>query len=744
SEGKFRDHVIVVDVSRSMVGERYSRAVQVAERVVLEMDRRDRFVLLACDTTCREMDRQMASPGGAAAGRVREFLGGIEPDGGSDMIEMVRHARRIADDDKQRQQLRVVYIGDGTPSVGPVRAPHVMLEVSRVLPAGSGTLNVVAVGADADTYALAAMARGGGGVLIPYVPGERAAAVAMRVLGASYGMALRNPTVELPEGMTEVYPKTLDNIPAGGESIVVARMRRDRAAGTIKLRGKVGDETYEQSFPIELAASAQKGNAFVPRLYAATKMADLEANQGQSAKTELIALSKKFAVASRYTSLLVLESPAMFKAFGVDRTSASLPSWSGDEESESAASDGLTRFAEDDEAAGGRGGIGSTSGQGFGSGAEKRSARAKARDEHEWAPPPPADAPTPAGPPAARREPAKSALPAPTVAAEERWDRPPPRMVPMRRVWDRKAEVSTDPSKMLERVSAELTKAEADANANPDSRSKLQALLGLYAAAGQVDRVADMAARWSKRDALDPGALVARAEAAARQGDRARAIRILGGLADVRPGDADTQKWLAGLYEQMREPFAACSHRIALADLRTADAAAVADAVRCARSTSRTLLAATLLSDVTSNDVRSNIERELANEPSAPPSLRGDVRLEATWDTEVDLDVALIGKNGQRYSWLGDPKGRVTVRDATAVRRESLAVFNAPRGEYFVELTRASRESSDAPVRGTLTVQAAGSTRTVPFVLSAARTQVGTVRIFYTSRLEPVRSLRGW
>ncbi|MCU0693480.1 MAG: hypothetical protein MUF54_18990, partial [Polyangiaceae bacterium] len=33
SEGKFRDHVIVVDVSRSMVGERYSRAVQVAERV---------------------------------------------------------------------------------------------------------------------------------------------------------------------------------------------------------------------------------------------------------------------------------------------------------------------------------------------------------------------------------------------------------------------------------------------------------------------------------------------------------------------------------------------------------------------------------------------------------------------------------------------------------------------------------------------------------------------------------------
>ena len=98
----------------------------------------------------------------------------------------------------------------------------------------------------------------------------------MHVLGASYGMALRNPVVQLPEGLTAVHPKVLDNIPAGTESIVVARMQHSKIKGEIKLLGKVGGEKFEQTYPIELVATTSKGNAFVPRLYAATKIQGLE------------------------------------------------------------------------------------------------------------------------------------------------------------------------------------------------------------------------------------------------------------------------------------------------------------------------------------------------------------------------------------------------------------------------------------------------------------------------------------
>ena len=754
SEGKFRDQVIVVDASRSMVGERYKRASRLAESVVREMDRRDRFTVLACDTTCEAMTEGMMAPGGAAAQKVRDFLSTIEPEGGSDLVESVRQARKAADRDAEARELRIIYVGDGTPSVGPVRPPHIMQEVARVLPPGSGMLTAVAVGADADSHSMAAMARGGGGVMIPYVPGEQTGAVAMRVLGASYGIALRNPMVELPEGLTAVYPKMLDNIPAGGESIVVARMSRSGLSGQIKLRGKVGGDKYEQSFPIELSASDAKGNAFVPRLYAATKIADLEANQGESAKKELIELSKTFAVASRYTSLLVLESAAMFRAFGIDRNASGAPMWTGEEESRSTGADGLTRYDAADEESDGDLGFGgedkkkdraekSSAGPGYGAGRSNPYGDDAVGGASETYARPPSATPKPAATAAAppRKAPATMAAP----PADEPWggarDRRRGGMVPMRRVWDRKGDVSSDYDRLISQAIENLNKAESDVSANPDSRTRLEKLLGLYAVAGRVDRAAEIAERWAERDALDPGALIARAEVAARMGDRKRAIRILGGLADVRPGDGDTQKWLASLNETMGDDYRACSHRIALAGLKASDAEAVAEAVRCARVTQRDVLATTLLSDVTSTPVRARVDRELAKSTTDRERLRGDVRVEATWDADVDLDVALIGKNGQRYSWLGDPKGRVSARDATSNRSETLALFNAPSGEYLVEMTRANPGDDDVPVRGQLRIRAAGTSRSIPFVMSGARTSAGRIRVYYTSHLEPVP---GW
>ena len=57
--------------------------------------------------------------------------------------------------------MHVFYLGDGTPSVGPIKPDHLALEVERALPAGEGTLTAIAIGADADTTSLRAVARAG-------------------------------------------------------------------------------------------------------------------------------------------------------------------------------------------------------------------------------------------------------------------------------------------------------------------------------------------------------------------------------------------------------------------------------------------------------------------------------------------------------------------------------------------------------------------------------------------------------
>ena len=758
AEGKLRDQVIVVDSSRSMVGERYKRATRLAEAIVREMDKQDRVTVMACDTACKTMPQEKAGPGAATAARVRDFLNSVEPEGGSDLVGAVREARKAAGS-REGRALRIVYVGDGGPTVGAVRPAHVSQEISRVLPENEGSLTTVAVGSDADSNVLAAMARGGGGVMIPYVPGERATTVAMQVLGAGYGMALRSPVVELPEGLTDVYPKQLDTIRAGGEQYVVARMTSSEVGGAIKLKGKVGGEAYEQSFPIKVVASSAEGNAFVPRLYAATKISELEATRGELAKTELVDLSKKFAVASSYTSLLVLESEAMFKAFGIDHASAAVPTWSGEAATESSSSNGDKDYGakgEAEEAAddlsekkdayrgpsGNSVGGGAVAGNGYGSGPGKMGAtsgaRAKSAErsapmaDEAWAPPPAAAEP-------ARKAPATIAAPAPTATTASKfprddWGR---RMVPMRRVWDRAATIAADVTPARASIAARLGKLESDFNANGDSKTRLEALLGAYQANGQLDRAGDLVTRWSGRDALDPGALIARSVLAAREGQRQRAIRILDGLSDLRPAEPAMQNWVAAMFDAMGDQQRACGHRIALAELRQADAAAVAAAVRCARNTGSSALADSLLSDVTDTKVRTAIDKELAKSVDMG-ALKGDVQIDGTWDRDADLDIALIGKNGERWSWMGEAKGRVTARSATSTRSENLGIVNLPAGDYILEVTRSDGAESTQPVSGTLTVRAVGQTRQIPFTLSGRRLEVGSVQIHYTPRMVPV------
>ncbi|WP_438016365.1 FecR domain-containing protein [Sorangium sp. So ce315] len=779
-----RRHAIVVDSSRSMIGERFARATRLASSIVREMDRRDEVVVLACDTLCRTLGeggeggaaRPMA-PGAASADEVERFLGRIEPDGGTDLAAAMIAARAAAGP-LEGKELRIIYLGDGTPSVGPTRPAHVEAAVRGAVPADGAAVVAVALGSDADTTSLRALARGGGGVMVPYVPGQRVASAAQSVLGAAYGLVLRDPEIELPPGLTQVTPARLDPIRAGGEAFVVARMSSGAdVAGEIRLRGRVSGERFEQTYPVAIAAAAGAGNAFVPRLYAAAKIAELEETGGDAQKPAIIELSRRFSVASRFTSLLVLESEAMFKAFGLERGGLA-SAFTGEEQAERVSA---SAAGEPDDAAEGAhafddieaeapdamakskgerlksaGDLG-LSGSGFGGGG---------RSSIDALPParPPAPAPKaarPSGPPSLDREqraavaeePASVDAPRPaaTSAPPPTWQPPPRRMIPMRRVFDRR--VSFDATNTLAPEGAAKTAgAEAELAASPDSRDRTMRLHALYATTGRLGEAQELTARWSGRDALDPDALIARADLAARQGDRDRAARILGGLADVRPGDRAIQARLAELWDAAGRPAFACQHRVALADLAPADAQLVAAAIRCAGEGGMGELASQLRLDVTSA-IRAEVDRRLARPDAGQPAgLQGDVQLSAEWSGGADLDLALIDAQGRRLSWMGSTLGSVGVRsrDATSTRAESLALRNLPRGSYLVEISRASSGDgaslsppSGAPdvVRGELTLRLAGETRKVPFTLEGARRELGTVRVFFTSRLVPVDEL---
>jgi tetratricopeptide (TPR) repeat protein len=726
-EHERRDFAFVVDASRSMYGERYRRAIAVATRTIRELDAEDRVNAFACDVTCRALPGGPLPAGNEAAAEVERFLGSIAPEGASDVTAALTHAASASSSGDRA--LRLVYIGDGTPTVGAVRPALVEREAERAVSSARATITAVAVGSDADTQTLAALARGGGGVLLPYVPGQSSAELAYTIVGATYGTQLRNVRVELPQGLYEVAPRRPSTLIAGDEAIFVARSERAELSGDVVLKGTLAGKSFEQRYPLKLAASSAQGNAFVPRLFAALRIADLEQENSAEARKSAVELSSAFNVASRHTSLLVLESAAMFRAFGLDNTRRA-PEWTGELEAESEEAEAVAL----DEGSGAKGKSGVSYAQsdlGFGSGGGVPSAEAKKAER-------PMGAPVPAAPAEIAASQPRRSAPARDLPMDDRvWELPPPprqRMVPMRRIWERVGQIRPETTVPKLASPSAIAEAESALERAPNNRTRLTKLYTLYALSGSLDRAHELAERWSEKEPLDPQALTARADVAARRGDRELAIRILGSVIDVRPDDVKSQLRLARLHRWSGEATLGCRYSIAVAQMLPGDAQRLSEALRCAQATGLSYLG-DALREAADEAVRTRAHKLL--EQLAPDDvISGDFRVELSWTSgDHDLDAAILDAEGNRVSFLGAPtRAVISARNATSRSNETLGLRGAKPGEYVVEVVRSRGEGF---VRGRATITVAGTTRAIDFELDGPRRTLATVTVNSVPRLVP-------
>lgn len=734
-------YAFIVDTSRSMFGESLRRASALTVKMVRELSTQDRVTVLACDSECRNWPEGPSGGGKAAAESVQRWLGSQTADGASDLTRAVEAASESLQASGERVR-HVVYVGDGTPTAGPTRPATITADVRRVIGQAAIDITAVAVGADSDLESLRALAHGAQGVVVPYAPGTGVSHAAYAALAATFGTRLSDIALDLPSAMTSVAPERFDTIAAGDELLIVGRMHPSELKGEIVLRGKVQGGAFEQRYPIDIKAVAGERHAFVPRLYAASRISDLERRGDEASKREAIELSRRFSVASRYTSLLVLESPAMFDAFGLDNRRTS-QIWSGEFEDSATGSD-----AQGEELSEGVAQDTSSSGIGQGSQRMQRAAAksSPAYEMEESAAAPAAPAPMGA-PPAPMKKAEAAAKPAPQLStrgdaaiAIDEWSEPPrprrrPRpMIPMRRIWERKGEILVGVSRPSNASLEKMTQAEREMNANPDRRSATKKLFDVYARAGEIERARELAERWSERDPLDVEALVARADIAARSGDRLNAIRVLGSVVDVRPGDVGAQQRLGRLWRWQAQPKSACRFATALAEFRPTDEKALTEALRCLQEIGHIEIARELRGTVTERVLRA--AERLLDKPRSADTLSGDLRVTATWRGEgVDVDLSVIDPDAHRVSWLGAPtRAVISATNVVSVNEEGLSLRGGKPGEYLLEV---SRGSGRGKVEGTVTVNLAGTTRQIPFALDGDRTVLGVLKITTVPRLVP-------
>ena len=751
-----RDQVIVVDGGRVMFGERFQRAARLAVQMTQEMDRRDRVTVLVCDLACRSLPGGFKAPGSGAAHDVDAFLAGTAPDGASDLVGAVRTAGAFPGHDAQRD-LRVVLISGGVASAGYRRPDRVAAEITAALPDARAEVVTVPIGTDADVDMLADIARGGGGVVVPYQPGEKLETDAIDVLSATYGITLRDVELILPDGLYDVAPARLAPMRAGGETLVAARIRGDRVKGDAIVRGKVGGEPFEARYPLDVVSTTDAGNAFVPRLYAAMRIADKERDGGDAVRAELVKLSQRFAVPSKFTSLLVLESEAMFQAFGIDRTNRA-PSWSGETDANSTvvastatpSADPLAMHeGERKKDVGAEKGVGSFGGGGSSDGlaglAGPGSNFGGSADRAAAPPPPPpatkappSPAPTATGAPILPSQPQAQTAPFDDDPAPQRRWAPPRRPGRwMKRVFFRTATITADERPVV--AQDKIAAARAALAAAPDERKRFLDLVRLLTKGGSLEETAEVVTRWSLRDPLDADAISARADLLERGGDRAAALRVLGGIAASANGSDAPQilSTLALAYERAGITSQACAFRIASAELRPNDADAVASAVLCERLAGRNAAADRWLTGAKSDAVRNAITVAIPRiQARAPDAVFGDVVADATWEAAdgADLDLAIVDPSGTRVAWASRARN-VRAVDCTSRSHEGLAITNFSTGTFVVEVVRA--DGGTTPVRGKIRVTSQGETRVFNFVAVGPRAQVARVDVGMSSQLVP-------
>ena len=764
TENKPRDFVFVVDASQSMVGERFTRAQRLVAGMVSEMDRRDRFVVLACDSTCAAESTDARAPSAQSATELANWLAAIRPAGASDIVAALRAGAHALDGKRgQGRDLRIVYLGDGLASVGPRRVASLSAETEALIQDPTISVTTVGIGGDADTQILAAIARSGGGQYVPYVPGERTGAAALSVLETTYGTSLEGAALELPEGIVDVSPARLPTIRAGQEVIITARLTRRDVQGEVVLRGKVAGQDYVDRYPVTLRASTAAGNLFVPRLWAAGEIEKLELSGTADDRNRIVALSKGFGVMSRETSLLVLESDEMFRAFGVDREQP-VAQWTGDEDVDStdstgtveqsagtiaSALGGLAAMGDMAAASGAAGGsVASRGGGGMGGGYGAMDAvgvgQGRSRAAAEYAPPAPAaTSVAPSAAPMRRAAPQDDALAQPDMVQQGpigtpsrpsmgggRW---------MRRVYFKVGDIAMSTSPDASELSA-VSIAESALSASPDSRDRHRDLVRALSRAGNLARAGEIAEKWLGRDALDAEALTYLADVVGRQGKRDEALRLLTGIVDLRPDDRTLQERLAKAFDRAGMAERACAHRVALAEIASDDAAALGAAVRCERALGRPDSARRLLESVSDTALRARAESASL---AGPPADRrtGEVTLDATWSGGADIDLSLITPQGSRLSWMG---GRTSVfaQDAASASHELLGLGSTGVGSYVIEVVRA-RAGDTMPVSGNIMVNTFGTRRSIPFTLVGERAVVGRVSVHRESRMESVMG-GGW
>jgi Ca-activated chloride channel family protein len=301
-----KDITFVVDTSGSMMGEKMNQAKAALRFCVQALGAKDRFNIVSFSTDVEPLANSPIAADDKGREKALAFVDGLRAMGGTAIDEALQFALKqpVSPD---RVSI-VVFLTDGLPTVGETDVQAILDRATKA--AGDRRVFSFGVGYDVNTRLLDGISGKTRGYANYVRPNENLELALSGFYGKIAYPVLTNLQLDPGEvRLAKMQPNPLPDLFKGAE-ILVLGTTRDRGKHEMKLSGAVGK--HRETFRFEADLDGSLRNAFIPRMWAASRVAFLQEQIAQHGKNpeligEIKRLGREYGILTPYTSFLIVE-----------------------------------------------------------------------------------------------------------------------------------------------------------------------------------------------------------------------------------------------------------------------------------------------------------------------------------------------------------------------------------------------------------------------------------------------------
>ncbi|MGI9077719.1 MAG: VIT domain-containing protein [Gemmatimonadaceae bacterium] len=302
-----RDVTLVLDVSGSMSGRKIEQARETGKRFLATLSSRDRFRLIDFSTDARTFrDEYLAATPGNIA-EARRYFDDLRAEGSTNIEDALEEA--LASPSEAGRLGLVLFITDGAPSVGE-RRTEALVEMARNLARGR-RIFAFGLGADVNVSLIEQLALEGHGTA-HFVRPDESTERAVEVVASRLTNPVATNVRLRAEGarLAKIQPSGPIDIFAGQDLVLLTRYTNSGRA-RIRFDGNGAEGPVSWSADV-IFPERERGNAFVPRLWATQRIGFLSAEKRRNGGSEEIdaeirELGERFGIPTEFTSYFVKE-----------------------------------------------------------------------------------------------------------------------------------------------------------------------------------------------------------------------------------------------------------------------------------------------------------------------------------------------------------------------------------------------------------------------------------------------------